>query len=79
MVQQLLADPDHHILVNMDLLNSPILTTTPNHTECLLEHPVFDINGNIPFQFSTIIGYQQHDHTITNLVTTQPDKYTTKT
>ena len=62
----------------MDVPNSSILTTTPNLAECLLEHPVFDINGNLPFQFSTIKEYQQCDQTITNLVTTQPDKYTTK-
>ena len=78
MVQQLSADPDHHIPVNMDLQNSSILTTTPNLAECLLEHPVFGIDCNLPFQFSTIKEYQQHDQTITNLVTTQPDKYTTK-
>ena len=62
----------------MDVPNSSILTTTPYLAECLLEHPVFDINGNLPFQFSTIKEYQQCDQTITNLVTTQPDKYTTK-
>ena len=62
----------------MDLLNSSILTTTPDLAECLLEYPVFNINGNIPFQFSTIIEYQQHDQTITNVVAIQPDKYTTK-
>ena len=78
LVQQLLADPDHHIPVNTDLLNNSILTTTPNLAEYLLEHPVSDVDGNIPFQFSTIKEYQQHDQTITNLETTQPEKYTPK-
>ena len=63
----------------MELPNCSILKLTPNLAECLLEYSVFNINENIPFQFSTIIGYQQHDQTITNLATTQPDKYTTKT
>ena len=55
-----------------------ILTSTPDLAECLLEHPVFDDNGNLPFRFATIREYQQQDHNVANLATTQPDKYTKK-
>ena len=55
-----------------------ILTSTPDLAECLLEHPVFDENGNLPFRFSTIREYQQQDHNGANLATTQPNKYITK-
>ena len=66
-------------MVNTDLPNNSILTTTPDLAECLLEHPFFDSDGNLPFQFSTIKEFQQQDQTIANLVTTQPEEYTTKT
>ena len=55
-----------------------ILTSTPELAECLLEHPVFDDDGNLPFCFATIQEYQQQDHNVTKLATTQPDKYMTK-
>ena len=58
LVQQLPADPDNHILVHTDLPHNSIPTTTPDLAKCLLEHPVFDTNSNLPFQFSTIKEYQ---------------------
>ena len=55
-----------------------ILTSTPELAECLLEHPVFDDDGNLPFCFAAIREYQQQDHNVDNLATTQPNKYMTK-
>ena len=55
-----------------------ILTSTPELAECLLEHLVFDDDGNLPFRFATIQEYQQKDHSVANLATTQPHKYTHK-
>ena len=54
----------------MNLPHDSVLTKTPDLIECLLEHPTFDADGNLPFQFSTIHEYQQNDQTIANLATT---------
>ena len=78
LVQQPLADTHTHILPTTALPPNSLLTSTPEFAECLLEHPVFDKDGNLPFQFATIWEYQQRDHTVANLATTQPDKYTKK-
>ena len=74
MVQQLPADTYN---TGQPLPPHSILTSTPELAECLLEHLVFDNNGNLPFCFATIWEYQQQDHSIANLATTQPDKYIT--
>ena len=74
-VQQLPADT---YTTGQPLPQHSILTSTPDLAECLLEHPVFNNNGNLPFRFSTIREYQQQDHHVANLATTQPDKYITK-
>ena len=74
-VQQLPADT---LTDTLPLPPNSILTSTPNLAECLLEHLVFNEDGNLPFHFTTIREYQQHNHTVANLATTQPKKYTTK-
>ena len=75
LVQQLPADTCTTIQA---LLPHSILTSTPELAECLLEHPVFNDDGNLPFCFATIRDYQQQDDSVTNLATTQPNKYMTK-
>ena len=75
LVQQLPADT---YTTGQPLPPHSILTSTPDLAECLLEHLVFDDNGNLPFRFATIREYQQQDHNVANLATTQPDKYITK-
>ena len=45
-VQQLPADT---YTTGQPLPPHSILTSTPDLAECLLEHPVFDDNGNLPF------------------------------
>ena len=75
LVQQLPADT---YTTGQPLPPHSILTSTPELAKCLLEHPVFDDNGNLPFRFATIRDYQQQDHSIANLATTQPDKCITK-
>ena len=70
LVQEPLADTHTHILPTTALPPNSLLTSTPNLAECLLEHPPFDEDGNLPFQFATMWEYQQCDHTIANLATT---------
>ena len=76
--QEFLAHQDNYISYNTNLPHDCILPNTPNLAECLLEHPIFDTDSNLPFQFPTIHEYQQNDQTIANLATTQPEKHTTK-
>ena len=54
LVQQLPADT---YTTGQPLPPHSILTSTPELAECLLEHPVFDDNGNLPFRFTTIREY----------------------
>ena len=75
LVQQLPADTCTTV---QPLPPHSILTSTPELAECLLEHPVFDNDGNLPFHFATIQDYQQRDNNIANLATTQLNKYMTK-
>ena len=43
--------------------------------DAFLEHPVFDEEGRIPIQFSTIYHYQQNDQQVTRLPIEKPDGY----
>ena len=47
--------------------------------DAFLEHPVFDEEGCIPNQFSTIYHYQQNDQQVTRLSIEKPDGYQYKT
>ena len=47
--------------------------------DSFLEHPVFDEEGRLPIQFSTIYHYQQNDQKITRLPIEKPDCYQYKT
>ena len=69
---------DCSIPTNSTTPQHSILTTDPDLAECLLVHPIFYDDGNLPFQFSTIADYQQHDHTVAQLPTTNPENYRTK-
>ena len=43
--------------------------------ELFLEHPVFDAQGRLPFQYKTLYEYQQEDPRILALPTNQPHQY----
>ena len=43
-----------------------------NLLDAFLEHPVFDEEGHVPIQFSTIYEYQQNDWTVTQLPLKKP-------
>ena len=47
--------------------------------DAFLEHPVFDEEGCIPIQFSTIYHYQQNNQQVTRLSIEKPDGYQYKT
>ena len=50
-----------------------------NLLDAFLEHPVFDEEGRVPIQFSTIYEYQQNDQTVTQLPIEKLDAYQYKT
>ena len=50
-----------------------------NLLDAFLEHPIFDYNGRVPIQFSTIYDYQQNDQTVTRLLIKKPEGYQYKT
>ena len=47
--------------------------------DAFLEHPVFDEEGRVPIQFSTIYEYQQNDQKVTQLPIEKPEGYQYKT
>ena len=50
-----------------------------NLRDALLEHPIFDGNGRVPIQFSTIYDYEQNDQTATRLLIKKLEGYQYKT
>ena len=47
--------------------------------DAFLEHPVFDEEGRVLIQFSTIYHYQQNDQKVTRIPIEKPDGYQYKT
>ena len=47
--------------------------------DAFLEHPVFDEEGRVPIQFSTIYEYQQNDQKVPQLPIEKPEGYQYKT
>ena len=61
------------------VLDEPSHDLCSNLLDAFLEHPVFDEEGRVPIQFSTIYEYQQNDQTVTQLPIEKPDGYQYKT
>ena len=53
----------------------PTIVVQPQQEELFLEHPVFDAQGRLPFQYKTLYEYQQEDPRILALPTNQPHQY----
>ena len=53
----------------------PMIMVQPQQEELFLEHPVFDAQGRLPFQYETLYEYQQEDPCILVLPTNQPHQY----
>ena len=53
----------------------PTIVVQPQQEEHFLEHPVFDAQGRLPFQYKTLYEYQQEDPRILALPTNQPHQY----
>ena len=53
----------------------PTIVVQPQQEELFLEHPVFDAQGRLPFQYKTLYEYQQEDPRILVLPTNQPHQY----
>ena len=53
----------------------PMIVVQHQQEELFLEHPVFDAQGRLPFQYKTLYEYQQEDLCILTLPTKQPHQY----
>ena len=55
----------------------PLSTNVVQHIqeESFLEHPMFDEQGRLPFQFQTLFEYQQEDPSLLALPTSNPQQY----
>ena len=47
----------------------------PKIADCFLEHPVFDTDGRLPFQFATLAEYQQQSQDLTTTLQQQPNRF----
>ena len=52
-----------------------MIVVQPQQEELFLEHPVFDAQGRLPFQYKTLYKYQQEDPCILVFPTNQPHQY----
>ena len=52
-----------------------LLSHDPEITECFLEHPVFDEDGRLPFQFKTLEEYQGRSDELKALPAVFPDRF----
>ena len=53
----------------------PTIVVQPQEEELFLEHPVFDDQGRLPFQYKTLYEYQQEDPRILSLPINKPHQY----
>ena len=53
----------------------PTIVVQPQQEELFLEHPVFDDQGRLPFQYKTLYEYQQEDPRILALPINKPHQY----
>ena len=53
----------------------PMIVVQPQEEELFLEHPVFDDQGRLPFQYKTLYEYQQEDPHILSLPINKPHQY----
>ena len=51
------------------------LQHNPELAECFLEHPVFDNEGRLPFQFKTLAEYQNVSPALQQVLQQQPDRF----
>ena len=52
-----------------------MIVVQPQQEELFLEHPVFDDQGRLPFQYKTLYEYQQEDPRIPSLPFNKPHQY----
>ena len=53
----------------------PTIVVQPPQEEFFIEHPVFDAQGRLPFQYKTLYEYQQEDPCTLVLPANQPHQY----
>ena len=52
-----------------------VLFHDPEIAECFLEHPIFDEEGRVPFQFKTLEEYQGRSEELQNMPEVFPDRF----
>ena len=57
----------------------PTIVAQPSHEELFLEHPVFDDQGRLPFQYKTLYEYQQDAPNILALPNDKPNHFRIET
>ena len=57
----------------------PTIVAQPHQEELFLEHPIFDDQGSLPFQYKTLYEYQQEAPNILALPTNKPHQFQVET
>ena len=55
-----------------------LLLNDPEISDCFLEHPVFDEDGRLPFQFKTLEEYQMRSEELQSLPEVFPDRFSSQ-
>ena len=55
-----------------------LLLNDPEISDCFLEHPVFDEDGRLPFQFKTLEEYQMRSDELQSLPEVFPDRFSSQ-
>ena len=69
------ASDDVSCMVTDDSELAECLQHDPELAECFLEHPVFDNEGRLPFQFKTLTEYQNLSPALQQSLQQQPDRF----
>ena len=78
--------PPHHVAsqealgqISPGRCPSSMIVVQPHQEELFLEHPVFDDQGRLPFQYKTLYEYQQEDPSILALPINKPQQFQVET
>ena len=64
-----------HCMFEEDPDIATLLLHDPEISECFLEHPVFDEDGRLPFQFKTLEDYQARSEELMSMPLVFPDRF----
>ena len=69
------SNDNHYCMFKEDPELAECLFHDPEVADCFLEHPVFDEEGRLPFQFPTLQEYQERSAELQALPSTIPDRF----